>query len=962
MAKQNQVAQLFRVLNTLVFLMLFAATATASAQVIRSSIGGTILDDTGAALPGVTVTATSPALQTPQLVVVSDGEGRYRFSELPGGTYRLTFELPGFTTLVRESIQLSTAFGARVDVTLMLGGLAETVTVSGGSPLVDVSQTRGSTRVSTELLNTIPNTGSMVDALAISGGMILDRAPMRGDGGVEEILSLARASTYGDTGRRGGGGAAPTYQTLDGVLTYPHQIPGLDSIEEVDVRTYGNTAEVGHPGGATVLVVKSGGNEFRGRMNLSYQGAGWNSNNLDDYLRRQGTTVGRSVNYYVGVSGELGGHIVRDKLWFFGAYQDRISSNEVPGFVLDRGSDGLWGTADDTPAEKKLRTPTPTFKLSLQATPSHRFVGLYTNNTTVDNSFTGNAFIPLEATYDYRQPFPTAKGEWQANFGERLYITNLVGYHALSAFRKPQDCCASEPSRFDLLSQRQWGSAWGDLRSEDRSGRTATRYQASGSLSYFPSSSFLGSHKVTAGYILLPERLNVDLPVAASGDYRLVYRNGLPQEMWTRNTPLSGDSWQRTYALYASDEWQMSNRVSVNVGLRWNRLSASIPAKVKAEGPWPSDRIGQFPAVDIGSWQVLQPRVGAAVDLFGDGKTVAKGTYGLYSQDFGYAWAATFDPNYVTTTRYRWQDPDRNDDYTPGEVDLGVNGRDILGITGATGVNINPDLKWTRAHEVSASIEHDLGGSLSVRALYVLKQNLHDHAQVNPLRPFSAWTQEITRQDPGPDGVLGTADDGTMVTFYDYDPAFRGAAFVANTLVNSTRDSRWQNIELRLEKRQTNNWFAVTSLLMTKSHAWLNTVVQTPNHDIFPLNDTWNWAYRLTSGYTMWGGVALSGTAQVDSGVQGQRVVVFSAPSSGSLTIPVEPFGAQKGPIKALANLRASKGFSAGDQRFNVYVDMFNLFNSNVAFLQSFVSGNAFGRVTDFPAPRSARVGFSYDF
>src|SRR5438445_478343 len=117
-------------------------STTAWAQTVRNgSIAGTIADNTGAALPGVSVAVTSPALQVAQLVKVSEGDGTYQFVDLPVGTYRLTFELTGFTTLAREDIRVTTGFAARVDVVLALGTLAETVTVRGQSPLVDVTNT-----------------------------------------------------------------------------------------------------------------------------------------------------------------------------------------------------------------------------------------------------------------------------------------------------------------------------------------------------------------------------------------------------------------------------------------------------------------------------------------------------------------------------------------------------------------------------------------------------------------------------------------------------------------------------------------------------------------------------------------------------------------------------------------------------------------------------------------------------
>src|SRR5437763_379504 len=125
-----------RILQAMALLFLASTTALAQ-QALRGSIAGTVKDDTGASLPGVTITVTSPALQLPQIVKVSDERGEYQVPDLPVGTYRVSYELTGFGTLVREGIVLTTGFNARLDPVLKVATLAETVTVSGESPLVD---------------------------------------------------------------------------------------------------------------------------------------------------------------------------------------------------------------------------------------------------------------------------------------------------------------------------------------------------------------------------------------------------------------------------------------------------------------------------------------------------------------------------------------------------------------------------------------------------------------------------------------------------------------------------------------------------------------------------------------------------------------------------------------------------------------------------------------------------------
>src|SRR6185503_14889040 len=112
----------------------------------EAGIVGAVIDPSGAILPGVTVTATSPALQLPSVIAVTDARGEYRLAPLPIGTFAVEFTLSGFQTVRREGIILTASFVAKIDMQMMLGAVTETVTVSGASPVVDVVSTTSATR------------------------------------------------------------------------------------------------------------------------------------------------------------------------------------------------------------------------------------------------------------------------------------------------------------------------------------------------------------------------------------------------------------------------------------------------------------------------------------------------------------------------------------------------------------------------------------------------------------------------------------------------------------------------------------------------------------------------------------------------------------------------------------------------------------------------------------------------
>ena len=954
-------------------LTLGLSSAVVYAQTVRyGSISGSIQDETGAALPGVTVTLRSPALQVPQMIKVSEGDGEYQFPDLPPGTYRLEFDLAGFARLAREDVRLTSGFAARVDAVMKLGSVEETITVTGASPLVDVTNTRGGTTVSQELLAATPNSMNYQDVYLLVGGVQVLGAPLTGESGLRPLAANMRPVTYGQGGIRGS-------HTLDGVLVEPNDQPDFASFEEVDVKTFGNTAEVCCPGEATNLIVKSGGNLFRGKYRETFQHRRFQSQNVDDALRAQGISTGSGIKYYNDFSADIGGRIVPDRLWFYGAFHDLRNERTAPGFAGEPGADGVYGTLDDVVAGLPGTTQNYTAKVSYQLSAAHRLIGLVARSPSIDHASSGSRFVPLETTEILAQTNRAYKAEWQGTLTPRLLVNMLVAEGGLIATRDIQDQAISTPNHLNRETSFQTGASWNDLIGS----REFYRRQWSGTVSFYPGGSVLGRHELKAGAVLAWGTAHAIFPNQQTGNYRLVFDRvgGVPNqpvELWTHNYPVDGVARQNSYAVYASDSWRPARRVTVNLGLRVDRSVTAVPAQTKVAGPFSA--AGSFPPVDVGSWTRLAPRAGAALDVAGDGKTVIKGTYGWYNHDWPYDFALTYNRNNVTVTQFRWRDLNGDRAYQPGEVNLDPDGNDFLAFTGANTSIINPDLRLPHTHEATGSIERELPGNISVRALFVYKQVVDTYTTAfNTLRPYEVYNQQLTRRDPGADGALGTADDGGPITFVDYDPRYRGASFVANTAMNATdRRDNFKNIELTMNRRPIGKWFAFTSFLATKNHRWLVPVVQSPNDHLFPLDETWSLAYRLAAGYELPYGVRLSTLYQAYNGIRSQRTNIFRTadpdggpplPSSGTLTLRVEPFGTRAGEPRHIVNLRASKDFRlSARQRLTLDVDAFNAFNSNVAWGSftapgiNYQSGPSFGYVTDIVPPRNIRFGVSFEF
>ena len=965
-------------MRCLSFLVAFLGLATSvSAQNVSSGrITGTITDETGLALPGVTVTATSPALLLPQILAVSGDRGEYQFVDVPPGTYGVTYELPGFASLVREGIRITARFEARVNVTLGLSTLTETITVSGESPLVDIANTRGGASVSKDLLASTPNNLNYQDLYLHVSGVQVQGPPLTGQSGSGPMGAQARPKTYGHSGVR-------SFYTIEGIGAEPNEAPDLASVDEVNVQTFGTTAEIGQPGVSSQLIVKSGGNQFTGRYTERFMHSRLQSSNIDAALMAQNIREGNSIRYYNQLTADLGGPIVEDRAWFYVAFHDLRNERNAPGYSSGRGPDGVYGTADDIPGVLPGTTNNQTAKVTYQANTNHKLIGFWTRASAVDDGAGASRFTPEESTWRQLQPGYQGKAEWQGVFSNDLYAHAMYAETQIRGDRAVQPSSRLIPNRFDRESGFQTGGSF----HPNIGYRAPRRRIANGSVNYFPRGSYAGSHEIVAGYALMWGVFDTAFPAQPNGNYRLVYDNvgglsGRPVEFHAHDFPVAGASNQNLFVGYVSDSWRPSDRMTVNLGLRFERNDTYVGAQVKEQGQFGT--AGSFPRVDVGTWNAFAPRLGVAYDLSGNGKTVLKATYGIYNHDWGYSFAHTYNQNNVSTISYLWNDPDGNDDYTPGEVDLDPNGADFLNATGASNNVINPDLELTRTHEVSVSLEQELAGAFSVRALYLYKRVAGDIATVNILRPPEVYNQVLTRRDPGPDGLLDTGDDGGLVNVYDYDPAFRGSDFVGNQITNSDLDHTFQNVEFMLNRRQTGRWHATTSFLLTKNHRFGaaspfggGLVRQSPNDDYFPLDETWDYAYRLAAAYQLPADVNFGLLYQAYRGQGGQRTYRFgrvdpdggpSLPSSGSVNLRVEPFGERRENLRHIMNFRFGKAFEAGPGRLGVELDILNAFNENMSWGifgfngVTYASGPSFGFVTNIVAPRAVRLGMTYEF
>src|SRR6266850_3334823 len=288
--------------------------ATVWGQADTGSIAGVVRDASGAVMPGVTVEAASPALIERVRAVTTDNQGLYRIVDLRPGLYTVTFTLPGFSTFRRDGIDLTTGFTATVNADLRVGAVAETVTVSGVAPVVDVQNVQQQTTITRATLDAIPTSRRPAQLLTMIVGADTGGTNFHDVGGVGSDRGF-----FGVHGQRADdmtynfAGMDSRVFSGGGFQYNPH------TFEEVVVETSAGSAEATTGGVQINIIPKDGGNRFTARRSTEITGPSLTSDNLTDDLRSRGLTAAPSVRKYYDVGGGLGGPIKRDKLWFFGA-------------------------------------------------------------------------------------------------------------------------------------------------------------------------------------------------------------------------------------------------------------------------------------------------------------------------------------------------------------------------------------------------------------------------------------------------------------------------------------------------------------------------------------------------------------------------------------------------------------------------------------------------------------------
>ncbi len=672
-----------------VLVVLAVAALLPAAAYGQASLVGTVRDTAGAVLPGVSVEASSPALIEKVRTAVTDGAGQYQIVDLRPGDYVVAFTLPGFSTVRREGIVLLGTVAATVNADLRVGAIEETITVTGEAPVVDVTTARPRQTMDKDIIDAIPSARHYFNLAALVPATTSGTRDVGGSAGLVPPPMTAAGSNASDSrilldglsvGATGGGGSM--YMTP------------VATSREVTFNLTGGMAESESPGFTVQIIPRDGGNVFSGSFFANGASSGLIGSNFSEDLRARGLRAPNKLLSVYDVSGAYGGRLIRDRLWFFGSTRSIRSNNSVAGMFINKNAGNLnaW-TYDPDPnqqAETEQFYTGANMRLTWQASARNKIAVFWDEQYRCQSCVGGGtATQTVEATSrSTASPMRVVQATWNSPMSNRLlgeagfslFIHRQVAGGPVNGGRPRTDGTRNpllirvveQAGAIPGLSYRQptlYGHHWAQT--------TVWR----GALSFIT-----GSHSAKFGYDggYHPRVINFDSDNALSYQFN----NGVPNQLTLYATPFSAPSNALTAGLYAQDQWVLG-RLTLQGGVRFDYLHMLYPEQQLGPSRY-YPTVVAFGKTDSYQWKDVTPRVGAAYDLFGNGKTAVRIQLGKYASQ-GVLTPNGGDPDdfnpilrMATNTNRAWTDANGNFrpdcDLANGALqDLRASGGDLCG-------------------------------------------------------------------------------------------------------------------------------------------------------------------------------------------------------------------------------------------------------------------------------------------
>jgi hypothetical protein len=911
-----------RIFNGFVVLAALLVAAAASAQVQTGSILVKAVDDQGAVVPGVTVTISSPVLVSGSMTGLTDAGGVNRFPSLVPGTYTVKLELAGFQTITRENIVVLVGQTTPVDFPMKLASLAENITVTGASPTVDTTSANVAVNLSEQLIQGTPG-GRDIWALveAKVPGLVISRPDVGGTSGGLQGTFSARGTA-----------SAQNTSFLNGVNVGDPQAIGaagfyydFDAFDDIQISTGAHDITVPTSGVFLNMITKTGGNRWNGSTTFTWTGDNLQSrNDIDPTLQRYGfRPEGNTSDFVSDVNVTAGGPLVQNRLRFFGSFRDWRVHQNVP--VQNSQS-----VLDQTNITSGLGNVT------WQINQNNKLTGFYSRQRySKPNRLLNNASITVvDSTVDEEDMFDIFQGLWNTILGKNLFVDARLGLNKILF-----------PTFFNGGNQQSvtdnaTGIIFGNNPSEVI--RNRDRYQSNATAQYYVDRALGGRHEIRFGFdhshaVSKNETHRVD-------DVRPFYNSTTTPRSQTVEiyaTPLIDLAAVNVTALFAQDSYSV-DRLTLTGGVRWERLEGYLPEQGSPASVYFPTIPRTFAEVrDVVLWHTAGPRVSGIFDVTGDGKTAAKASYGRYYYvlSTGGGGVNNVNPNSNYFATYNWNDSNGDLKFQNGEQ----TGPAVL--TSGTTTTIDPNFTRPYTDEYSFGVDRELMANVKFSAVYTYRREQNTQASANPDNPYASTL--TTAVDPGLDGVVNTADDGTYGFFQRLSAANR-------TLITNDPNvlQSYRGLELTVTKRFTNRWQMLAGYTRSKNRIENVSVDVSPN---FLINMDGNISseptpggssrcsgcgasnadkpnqFKLTGMYVLpWQELIISGNYSGVSGPPITRQISRTLAIGGSQTINLEPLGSHRLDFQNRIDLRVGKLFKFASARsLEASIDFDNLTNSN---------------------------------
>jgi hypothetical protein len=967
---------------------LLSIAAPTFAQEFRGRINGTVTDNTGAVLPGVTVTASSPALIQPQ-VQVTGGDGGFRFLALPPGVYSIDFELTGFNSVKRQDVRVIINQTLTVDMQMQVATLQETVTVTGASPIVDTSTTAMGTNFTKELLTEIPNARDVWAAMSQAPGIQMT------------AFDVGGSNTGNQSGYRSYGFDTQNQTRVEGIDTTEGTNANagyfdFGSFEEFQVGGAGADAGAFAGGAVLSISVKSGGDRFTGTWYSDFITEGQVADNVPDYLRtintpnedgmfsrvglcfdRSGETIckGNATKKQMDLNGDFGGPIWKQKAWFFTSWR------------LNDKYEYIAGLGQQTQRSKLSNKYT--FKGTFQVGKNNQVIGFLNKREKLQDKRGINLTTPLSAAYYQSSRNYPWKVEWTSVLGSRAFLDVLYGnWYNFFPLRPVRDYGLYDgpwtPPRQDT-SSGIWSDTGGNNGYQDQKRYKPQFYTT---LSYFKDG-WKGSHDLRTGFDWKRDRRSLFNDQPFDIWYRDSTVGGVPSTLTQvdiYNSSVTGINDVVYTAGWINDTWKLNSRLTLNIGVRvenykdqWPDQSL-VPNGQPALAGWTDPRWVSFiapkdvQATTVANTTTLAPKVGFAYDLFGDNRTVIKGFIGQSRWNSADTLADQENPVGLAALRYAFVSCaagqttgcDLNGDrLVSSPAELGA----FQSTQGGGGfVRVDRNLTRPKSNEISMNLEREITTGLSGRASWVYKNMRNVWGEVDVVRE-AGYTVPFTISDPGADRVVGTSDDQTFQTL-----ALATGTGTDRVYTNDSRNNAdFHTMEFALNKRFSNKWMLLSSFGYTWS-TMIHSAAAARSFVYRPYDLMWGdggketdtlWNYKVVGRYVLPYEIGFSGSWKVQSGFNYARTISVTMPVEGARTIRVEPIDSNRYPSVGILDFRIDKTVEFGKfGRVTPMLDVFNILNSGVpTTVRTTNTATApFNDVTAILNPRVIRFGFRYNF